>query len=665
MKPIVLIVDDEAAIVRNCKAILDDSCSGVCRVEIAQSGQEAMEIVDELMAARQDIAMVITDYSMPGMSGDLLIHELCDKLPLSTMVMMSAFDDADIIAKTVNAGRLDRFIAKPVQKQELIDLAYEVLKDFTLRKELNNKSTELVMASQMAKIGIIRVNYISGMFYLSDQWFSAFDFDKSKVDTDLAFYESLFQTKDRKVLSAIRLENQEMKGKNSYSAEMQMKDGKGNWRWVQRCLSAVDFDSKGRPIEFIGVDQDITEQKNREQLLLQAQEKSEILDNLAEQVTFLTPDMKVIWANRTPNGCSNDYNNQETCFKQWYSLETPCRNCVVEEAVKTGMKKTAEIVRDGRVDSMIAIPVKGEHNDVIGVVVSQTDITERKKMELRLAHAQQMESIGSLAAGIAHEINTPIQYIGDNISYLDKAFNRIKITSDKIINVLNKKSLIDNDLKDDLARVENCFRMIPDAIDDVISGVAHVSRIVNAMKDFSHPSVESYGNIDLNQIIKNAITVCHNEWKYVAMVNTSFQEDQLFIEAVPNSISQVLISLIINASHAIEEKYGQDDPSNGSIDIKTTCDDKYAILEITDNGQGIDPDIKSRIFDPFFTTKEVGKGTGQGLAIAYDVVVKKHAGQITVESELGFGTTFVLRLPLHKVKPMCQKEEELVGYMMP
>lgn len=298
---------------------------------------------------------------------------------------------------------------------------------------------------------------------------------------------------------------------------------------------------------------------------------------------------------------------------------------------------------------MIAIPVKNDSGTVLGVIVSQTDITQRRQMEMRLAHAQQMESIGSLAAGIAHEINTPIQYIGDNITFLSRAFTRIKATCDSLITLVESYGLADSEVNNSLEIARSNFAMVPEAIDDAIAGVSHVSQIVSAMKDFSHPSVEVYGRVDLNQIVENAVTISRNEWKYLAQLKTNFQHDSLYIQAVPNSISQVLINLIINAAHAVEQKYGTGNTDQGYIEIKTHLEDNFAIVEIMDNGCGIEDSIKARVFDPFFTSKEVGKGTGQGLAIAYDIVVEKHGGSIDFESTAGIGTTFTARLPLHNV----------------
>ncbi len=661
MKPVIICVDDDMAILNGLSVIVEDAFGDACRVEMAQSAQEAIELVDDMLAIKQDIAMVITDYSMPEMNGDQLVSILCTKLPLTTMALMTGYNDADIIARTVNAGRLDRFIAKPWNKDEVIGIISDVLRVYILRKELEKKNAELTLASRMAKIGVVRANYRANLLQLSDEWFSVFGYDRDTFCQDFASYESLFHPDDKAALAKMRKDNLSGNYNDSYCFEMRMKNASDTWCWVQCCMSAVDFDEKGQPVEYLGIAQDVTDQKNREDMLVKAQEKSEILDNLAEQVTFLTRDMKVIWSNRAPEGCDASASSGFVCYRQWYGLNSICDGCVALDAIETGQKTTSEVVREGRIDSMIAIPVKNENNDVIGVIVSQTDITERKQIEMRLAHAQQMESIGSLAAGIAHEINTPIQYIGDNVTFLSKAFSRMKETCDSLVELVKNYGLVNAEVESSINNANSSYDMVPGAIEDAISGVTHVSRIISAMKDFSHPSVENYGRVDLNQIITNAVTISRNEWKYVAVVTTDFEQDQLVIEAVPNSISQVMLNLIINAAHAVEERFGQGNSEEGMIEVSTFENDDLAVVSVTDNGSGIDDSIKARVFDPFFTSKDVGKGTGQGLAIAYDIIVEKHGGSIEFESTPGQGTTFTVKLPLKAVNNVEVKEDVLVS----
>jgi signal transduction histidine kinase len=187
---------------------------------------------------------------------------------------------------------------------------------------------------------------------------------------------------------------------------------------------------------------------------------------------------------------------------------------------------------------------------------------------------------------------------------------------------------------------------IPSAIRQTLEGVDRVANIVRAMKEFAHPGGTEMTLTDLANCISNTIMVARNEWKYVAEVTTEFDPLLPSVPCLPGEINQVLLNIIVNAAHAIGESLGDSPEAKGKISISTRLVNPNAEIRISDSGCGIDPRVVSRIFDPFFTTKVAGKGTGQGLAIAHTVVVEKHGGTISVESEKGQGTTFIIRLPL-------------------
>jgi signal transduction histidine kinase len=188
---------------------------------------------------------------------------------------------------------------------------------------------------------------------------------------------------------------------------------------------------------------------------------------------------------------------------------------------------------------------------------------------------------------------------------------------------------------------------IPAAIVQSIDGTVRVAQIVRAMKDFSHPGGEDKMPIDLNAAVSSTVTVCRNEWKYVATVETEFDENLPPLICLPGEINQTILNVVVNAAHAIKDKLGDQSTELGLITINTSLRDGWIELRISDTGTGIPDPIRDKIFDPFFTTKGVGRGTGQGLAMAYSTIVEKHAGEIKVESETGKGTTFILRLPAH------------------
>ena len=297
------------------------------------------------------------------------------------------------------------------------------------------------------------------------------------------------------------------------------------------------------------------------------------------------------------------------------------------------------------------------------ISINAHDLTERKRvererhqMEIQLRHAQKLESIGQLAAGIAHEINTPTQFIGDNLHFMQDAVNdlfgllgqyhqlREAVRGQSFAKGLTEE--IEKTIQTiNLAELE---KEIPLSITQANSGVQRVAKIVQAMKDFSHPGNEAKMPVDLNRSIESTLTVCRNEWKYVADLQTDFDPSLPLVSCLPGEFNQAILNLIVNASHAIADKVG--DKGKGIIGVSTRRQGDRVEIRISDTGTGIAEAVRGRIFDPFFTTKEVGKGSGQGLAISRSVVVDKHQGEIFFETETGQGTTFIIRLPLSEHK---------------
>ncbi len=299
-------------------------------------------------------------------------------------------------------------------------------------------------------------------------------------------------------------------------------------------------------------------------------------------------------------------------------------------------------------------PVLEASDRKTGFLLIGEDVTQRKILEGQLSQAQKLESIGQLAAGIAHEINTPTQYIGDNIRFLQDSFADLAGLFEKqqVLLTAARENGVPAALVDDFqqaiedADVEFLVEEIPAAISQSLEGITHVSGIVRAMKEFSHPGVEEKTTIDINRAIESTITVARNEWKYVAEVETDLSPDLPLVPCFPSEFNQAVLNIIINAAHAISNVTGEQPNQKGAISISTRQDGNWVEVRITDTGGGIPEAVQPKIFDPFFTTKEVGKGTGQGLAITHSVIVEKHGGAIAFETQPGRGTTFIIRLPL-------------------
>lgn len=281
------------------------------------------------------------------------------------------------------------------------------------------------------------------------------------------------------------------------------------------------------------------------------------------------------------------------------------------------------------------------------------DITQRRQLQVQLTHAQKLESIGQLSAGIAHEINTPTQYVGDNTRFLQESLSEIfgaLKAYEKLAECVRSSEGIEDALADvdkiiADADLEYLVPEISEAVTQTLEGVRRVASIVRAMKEFSHPGSTAKTPTDLNSAIQNTVTVATNEWKYVALIETDFDASLPRVPVLPGDFNQVILNLIVNASQAIEERNGSDG-EKGVIRVSTLRDGEQAIVRVEDSGKGIPEEVLNRIFDPFFTTKDVGVGTGQGLAISRSVIVDKHQGTLEASNREEGGACFTIRLPL-------------------
>jgi PAS domain S-box-containing protein len=285
----------------------------------------------------------------------------------------------------------------------------------------------------------------------------------------------------------------------------------------------------------------------------------------------------------------------------------------------------------------------GDGSENLGVVLLAFDTTDYKLSESQRGQSQKLESIGQLAAGIAHEINTPIQFIGDNLRFLKDSFDDLQA----ILVALQDNTTIPNDLREQIVKLDMPYLIdeIPKAISQSLEGTDHVAQIVKAMKEFSHPDSGELKQHDINHALQTSIIVSRNEFKYVAELEMNLDTSLPHVPCLPSELNQVFVNLIVNAAHAIKDVV-KDSNTLGKITISTKLNGDYAEIRIGDSGTGIPEKIRNRLFEPFFTTKGVGKGTGQGLYLAHAIITKKHGGTIHFETEIGKGTTFVIRLPV-------------------
>ncbi|MCA9550209.1 MAG: PAS domain-containing protein [Myxococcales bacterium] len=271
-----------------------------------------------------------------------------------------------------------------------------------------------------------------------------------------------------------------------------------------------------------------------------------------------------------------------------------------------------------------------------GVLLVGLDITRRKELERRLQRVERLESIGQLAAGIAHEINTPIQFVGDNLSFIDDVLRRLL----PMLRALPAEDLAAAKVDVDFVEAE-----LPSAIQQSLEGVDRVARIVRAMKELSHPATDAKTPANLNRVIESVAVVSRNEWKYNAELRMELEGGLPPVTCHGDGVGQALLNLVVNAAHAIGERNGARG-EKGHITIRSRKVGDSVEIQVEDDGAGMPADVARRCFDPFFTTKPVGRGTGQGLAIVHAVVVEQHGGEVDLETRPGEGTCFTLTLPI-------------------
>ena len=453
---------------------------------------------------------------------------------------------------------------------------------------------------------------------------------------------------------------------HNFECELRRNDGSTIWM----AMSAWTAVENGAVTRYEGIVEDISTRKKMENDLREAEQKYRgIFDNALVGIYQSTPDGRLLGLNAAM-AASFGYGSVGEALQNTTEIS---RQCYVDPNRRDEFKRIME--SEGSVQSFeseffrkdgsrfwLSMSARGvyENGALVRYEGMCEDVTERKALREQLLQAQKLESVGQLAAGIAHEINTPTQYIGDNVRFLKDAFEDLKsllMSYERRLSPAGRERFPRTEPEGRVAadEIDPAYLLgeIPKAIDQTLEGVDRVAALVNAMKEFSHPDTKEKAPMDLNRAIAATITVARNEWKYVADMETQFDSSLPPVPCHTGEINQVVLNLIVNAAHAIGDAARQGGRQRGIITIETHRCVEWAEIRIKDTGTGIPEEVRTRVFDPFFTTKEVGKGTGQGLAIARSVVVDKHGGSLQFETEEGTGTTFIVRLPYDgKALPM-------------
>lgn len=455
-----------------------------------------------------------------------------------------------------------------------------------------------------------------------------------------------------------------LQGKSiDYTSEHRIRTPWGEWIWILETGRVIERNVQNQPLRVAGIQLDITQQKLLEQRLRVSETRTrQIFESTLDAIVCIDPRGIVVEWNKNAEQLFG-WLAEEAISSPLQDLLTPGELCEDRSAeflqlFKTGISRVlgqrleaTALHRDGR-RLIIELNVNRVMLDGQETYTAfMRDVTEQKSLEAQLAQAQRLESIGSLAAGVAHEINTPVQFVNDSVHFLGEGFRELcqllqgmkeacqkAETSSEWDQLMARLEALEQE-----ADAEYLTDNMPKALDRAQGGLDRISEIVRSMRDFSHQHTSPHAYVDLNRSLQSTLTVARNEYKYVAEVETDFGDlPEVFCHG--GELNQVFLNLVINAAHAIEEKYG-DSGRLGKLRVESRFDGEFVRIRFQDDGCGIPEGIRHRIFEPFFTTKKVGKGTGQGLSIAYSIIYKKHGGKIEVESQVGVGSIFTVILP--------------------
>jgi PAS domain S-box-containing protein len=530
-------------------------------------------------------------------------------------------------------------------------------RDITAPKQMEQalRATEdrLQLAQSALALGTWEIDLASGTVQCSEQLLSLYGLSGLRNRILLEEWHGCIHPEDRE--RKISEEQAHLQDRDSFDIQYRVVWPDQSVHWLHSKAKVI-FAEHQRANRIIGVDLDITEQKRVERANADLAAIVECAD-----AAIISKDLQgvVLTWNRGAERVYG-YAGEEMIGKTMMSLVPQDRLAEETEIMETLHRgqavhhlDTVRLTKSGQPISVLLTisPILDRCGSAIGAAHVAWDLTHLKQLEQQLAQAQKLESIGQLAAGIAHEINTPIQYVGDNAKFLQDAFRdliRFAQTHSQSecggsdsspAPPLPTQAAVEKGILEYLASE------VPKATEQLLQGVDHVARIVRAMKEFSHPGQIEKTLADLNTAVETTVAVSKNEWKYVAVLTTDLDRNLPLVPCLLGEFNQVILNLIVNAAHAIAD-VKQHISGLGRIHISTRLDARFAEIRVSDTGGGIPESIHEKVFDPFFTTKSVGKGTGQGLAIAHAVIVQKHNGTIHFESESGKGTTFVIRLPL-------------------
>jgi two-component system, NtrC family, sensor kinase len=679
-----LVVDDDVQIRKLLKKVTE--AQGY-RCTAAPSAEKARE----LMAA-QPFDILITDIQMPGESGLDLIRFVNQAYPQSATIVISVINDPQEAKSILDLG-VCGYITKPFERHQALITIKNALMRRKLEMETLNRNRDLELAVRhrtndyaalVDELTTAKAKVAGSVQYHKDQLIfmqtlldaipnPIFFKDAEGIyqgcnhafeefighDRDEIIGRTVFDIAPKELADMYYAKDQELinqPGKQTYEGRVRYADGSIRDVFLNK---ATYTDSSGRVGGMVGVMIDISQRIQKENALRISEEKNrKMLDNIGLGVALISPRMEIMEMNTMMQQWFPDVkaDGVAVCYESFSDppRHMPCGPCPAKKTLEDGQAHEAIVHRQctkgDRDLKIISSAILDKDGRVIAAIELVKDITDEIAMERELQQSQKMASIGQLAAGVAHEINNPTGFVSSNLNSLQDYLSDL----DRLIGQYRafKKSVDDKDIilelnpagRDMLQRIENTEKEIDieyirqdieDLIGECMQGTERIKKIVQDLKHFAHPGQDKVQDTDINRELESTLNVVNNELKYKATVAKNFNPLPV-IQANPQQLNQVFVNILVNAAQAIENK--------GEICVCTQALNGHVQISISDNGCGIAPGNITRIFDPFFTTKEIGKGTGLGMNIAYNII-KKHNGTIEVQSEVGKGTVFTIKLP--------------------
>lgn len=654
----ILVVEDEAIIAHDIKSRVERL--GYEVVGIADTGAKALQL-----AAEAKPNLVFMDIIIQGpLDGIRTAAELGTRMDVP-VIFLTALSDAATIQR-VKALRPYGFLVKPFVEHDL-----QIAIELAIHRHRNEVQQRLLRQAEIERQESL--NLVNATLDALEARVAILDDTGTVVGTNRAW-------RDAAVVAHVALLAVE-EGQDYFAVCDQSSEGQLIARGIRQVLSGESttfrteyscnspipngwwscsvssFIAAGRQ-RLVVAHHDVTALKLSELERTRSEQRyQQVLDAISDLVVVADPKARVLLANKA--------------FREVYGISSAEVSSdaalppLLDEAALQSFAHTARVFATGEVleaEDQVVVhqdgrklhlhtvrsPVFNSQQQVEMVVSVARDVTERKHMEAQLRLADRMATVGTLAAGVAHEINTPVQFVADSVHFVKGAIGDLLglIQNLQEVQLVAASVQVSQMLEEAGREIDLAYLVenLPKAIDRALDGVERIAMIVRSMREFAHPDQKEKMPADLNRGLLNTLTIARSELKYIADEETKLGDLPTVICHI-GDLNQVFLNLIVNAAHAMADVYKASE-RRGRLTLSTWLEGEEVFIAIGDTGSGIPEEIRNRVFDPFFTTKEVGKGTGQGLAIARHIVVERHGGSLTFESRAGEGTTFLVRLPV-------------------